>query len=377
MANLDRYTLRNQFRQQSQVPELIEEEEEEQFVLQQAPSVPFISSANSDRQRLRREFREGQQDSIESFRNTVNSNNLYDTNKKYTLDYLENNEEYNRVATDFLRSVGSDDNIFEYLRDSDWSTSAALMRGFQSKDWDEEKQQQYRFLKDTFDQAEIGSFRQKAGMVKDIAADMILDPLNLFTIAAGAVTGGLGSVAIRAAATGATRASQIAANQSFRLGAKKLNALANNKTQRALSMAFTEGAADASVLNAGTQLTDMHTGLRTNKKDSIDKLEVIGMGALGGAAGLTFGGAGLFAANHIAKRSLDNLSKETVISKLELCKASAEEISSLKNTINIINDSKFNPLTILVKKPTSNFQEFVDASPTLQNLLTNFRYDAG
>jgi len=377
MANLDRYTLRNQFRQQSQVPELIEEEEEEQFVLQQAPSVPVISSSNSDRQRLRREFREGQQDSIESFRNTVNSNNLYDTNKKYTLDYLENNEEYNRVATDFLRSVGSDDNIFEYLRDSDWSTSAALMRGFQSKDWDEEKQQQYRFLKDTFDQAEIGSFRQKAGMVKDIAADMILDPLNLVTIAAGAVTGGLGSVAIRAAATGATRASQIAANQSFRLGAKKLNALANNKTQRALSMAFTEGAADASVLNAGTQLTDMHTGLRTNQKDSIDKLEVIGMGALGGAAGLTFGGAGLFAANHIAKRSLDNLSKETGISKLELGKASTEEISSLKNTINIINDSKFNPLTILVKKPTSNFQEFVDASPTLQNLLTNFRYDAG
>ena len=374
MANFTPEELRNQFRQQAPTPNLIEEES---FVLEQAPSLPFVPLSESNSQRLRREFREGQQDPIESFRNTVNSNNLYDTNKKYTLDYLENNEEYNRVATDFLRSVGSDDNIFEYLRDSDWSTSAALMRGFQSKDWDEEKQQQYRFLKDTFDNAEIGSFRQKAGMVKDIAADMILDPLNLFTIAAGAVTGGLGSVAIRAAATGATRASQIAANQSFRLGAKKLNALANNKTQRALSMAFTEGAADASVLNAGTQLTDMHTGLRTNQKDSIDKLEVIGMGALGGAAGLTFGGAGLFAANHIAKRSLDNLSKETGISKLELGKASTEEISSLKNTINIINDSKFNPLTILVKKPTSNFQEFVDASPTLQNLLTNFRYDAG
>ena len=377
MANLDRSTLRNQFRQQLQNSNLIEEEEEEQFVLEQAPSLPFISSSDSDRQRLRREFRETQQESTDSFRNNVDSNNLYDTNKKYTLDYLENNEEYNQVATDFLRSVGSDDNIFEYLRDSDWSTSAALMRGFQSREWDEEKQQQYRYLKDTFDQAEVGSFKQRAGMVKDIAADMVLDPLNLFTIAAGAVTGGLGSIAIRAAATGATKASQIAANQSFRLGAKKLNALANNKTQRALSMAFTEGAADASVLNAGTQLTDMHTGLRTNQKDSIDKLEVIGMGALGGAAGLTFGGAGLFAANHIAKRSLDNISKETGISKLELGKASTEEISSLKNTINIINDSKFNPLSILVKKPTSNFQEFVNSSPTLQNLLTNFRYDAG
>ena len=134
------------------------------------------------------------------------------------------------------------------------------MRGFQSREWDEEKQQQYRYLKDTFDQAEVGSFKQRAGMVKDIAADMVLDPLNLFTIAAGAVTGGLGSIAIRAAATGATKASQIATNQSFRLGAKKLNALANNKTQRALSMAFTEGAAAASVLNSGTQITDMKSG---------------------------------------------------------------------------------------------------------------------
>ena len=193
--------LDNLYRQQSRNPNLIEEEEE-RFVLEETPTISFTPSSNPRINELDKLYRESRENSTNSFTNTVNSNNLYDTNKKYTLDYLENNEDYNKVATDFLRSVGSDDNIFEYLRDSDWSTSAALMRGFQSREWDEEKQQQYRYLKDTFDQAEVGSFKQRAGMVKDIAADMVLDPLNLFTIAAGAVTGGLGSVAIRAAATG-------------------------------------------------------------------------------------------------------------------------------------------------------------------------------
>ena len=94
MANFTPEELRNQFRQQALTPNLIEEEEES-FVLEQAPSLPFVPLSESNSQRLRREFRESQQDPTESFKNTVNSNNLYDTNKKYTLDYLENNEDYN------------------------------------------------------------------------------------------------------------------------------------------------------------------------------------------------------------------------------------------------------------------------------------------
>ena len=84
MANFTPEELRNQFRQQAPTPNLIEEEES--FVLGQAPSLPFVPLSESNSQRLRREFRESQQDPTESFKNTVNSNNLYDTNKKYTLE---------------------------------------------------------------------------------------------------------------------------------------------------------------------------------------------------------------------------------------------------------------------------------------------------
>ena len=49
------------------------------------------------------------------------------------------------------------------------------MRGFQSREWDEENQQQYRYHKDTLDKAEVGSTKQREGMGKEISAEMVMD----------------------------------------------------------------------------------------------------------------------------------------------------------------------------------------------------------
>ena len=48
------------------------------------------------------------------------------TQTKYNLDDLEADDEFQTVASRFLKSLGEGEDIFEYLRDSDYRVSSAL-----------------------------------------------------------------------------------------------------------------------------------------------------------------------------------------------------------------------------------------------------------
>ena len=85
--------------------------------------------------------------------------------KKYTLDDLEKDEEFGLVATRFMESIGANENIFEYLRDSEYSLSAAAQRAIESGQWSDQQIQDYNYLRNRFDNADIGGLRQVAGLV--------------------------------------------------------------------------------------------------------------------------------------------------------------------------------------------------------------------
>ena len=52
--------------------------------------------------------------------------------KKRSLTELANDDEFATVANRFLESIGSNDNIFEYLRDAEYSLASALVRAKQA-----------------------------------------------------------------------------------------------------------------------------------------------------------------------------------------------------------------------------------------------------
>ena len=112
------------------------------------------------------------------------------TPRKLTLTQLKNDEEFSEVSERFMESINSNENIYEYLRDANFSLSAAATRAAQMKRWDEQTIQDYTYLRQRFDNAEIGNFRERLGLIKDLGGDILLDPLNWLTALFALPSGG-------------------------------------------------------------------------------------------------------------------------------------------------------------------------------------------
>ena len=81
--------------------------------------------------------------------------------KKETLDDLESDEYFQSVSERFLTSVGEKpDDIFEYLRDSDFNLYSGMKRAMQSGKFTEQQKQDYKYLRSRFDNADMGSLKQ-------------------------------------------------------------------------------------------------------------------------------------------------------------------------------------------------------------------------
>ena len=211
--------------------------------------------------------------------------------RKITLTQLKNDEQFSEVSERFMESINSNENIYEYLRDANFSLSAAATRAAQMKRWDEQTIQDYTYLRQRFDNAEIGNFRERLGLIKDLGGDILLDPLNwltaLFALPSGGSSLGLniGSRAVLQAALkkgtekiikeGSRRYTKAAAEQEVKKEAAKRFAL----------LGATEGAAWTGLHDYFMQDIDITLGLQDDiQVDRILKSTAIG-GVLGGGIG--------------------------------------------------------------------------------------------
>ena len=101
-------------------------------------------------------------------------------------------DEFTLRAERFLTSIGSGDDIFEYLRDSNFSPSAALLRASQAKDWSQQNKEDYNYLRNKFDNASVGGAFQVAKLLKDSFIDVLTDPINILALPIIIGTGGVG-----------------------------------------------------------------------------------------------------------------------------------------------------------------------------------------
>ena len=109
---------------------------------------------------------------------------------RYTLDDLESDPEFVARAERFMESIGTDEEIFEYLRDTDFSLSSAIARAGQIKGWSEEAKADYNYLRTKFDNADIGSTRQYLNLAGDMTVDFLADPINWLSVAFFVPSGG-------------------------------------------------------------------------------------------------------------------------------------------------------------------------------------------
>ena len=301
--------------------------------------------------------------------NTLNNLNLerensasYYSNKEYNMKDLDKDEVYQTIGRRYLDAIGSDESLYENLRDAKYSIGDAVALAMKSDNWSNQVKSDYAYLKQTFDNANTESIEHILKATKDIAIDLVFDLPNLLAVPFIVSTGGVGGLALSGAA-------KFGATQAFRQGAKKASLeFAKNKPLRTASIGLTEGAYDAGVIGVANQVSDIQTGIRQNFSTS----EAVGMTAggavLGGGAAYSLVKLG----NFFNKRNLNKYSEESGIPKEELTDTSAQDIKKFRKGLKVTDGI----IGTITGKATTPFKELAKLSPTLEELLLNVRYDA-
>ena len=212
------------------------------------------------------------------------------TGRKKTLDELEKDEQFLEVSERFLQSVGENsDDVFEYLRDSDFNLYSGMRRAAQSANFTDQQKQDYNYLRKEFDNADLGSLKQFFGLVKDAAIDITTDPTAIVAALATPLTGGA-SLATR---TGlGTTALQVSKNfvgptipEAIIKG--KLKEEGKKAVKKAALVTGAEVGAWTGLDNHFRQTTELNTGIRKLYSTP----ELAGTAALGTLTGGLLGGA--------------------------------------------------------------------------------------
>ena len=280
----------------------------------------------------------------------------------YSLTDLEKDPEFAKRAERFLQGVGRNENIFEYLRDENFSLSAAFVRSTEVGNWTEEEKQDYIYLRNKFNNANLKGFKERFNLVKDMSVDILADPLNILAGLFAIPTGG-GSLAVRGALGTAAQA-----------GVKKLTASQLAK-QTALYGAV-EGMAWAGPHEFFLQDIDVDLGMR----DEYDLSSVAGMTVAGGlvggiAGGAIGGGLGLYGNRYLTKEYKHT--NENLIDNVASSQTRKEvvEDSRIDSALAGSSDTLNKVIAKTVGKPTTWFNSYVEKSPTLKEFLKKLRYD--
>ena len=319
------------------------------------------------------------------------------TSGKKTLTQLENDPKFAKIANRFLESIGEDDDIFEYLRDSDYSLSAAAVRAVQTNSWTEEQAADYVYLRDQFANAELSGFKERFNFVKDFAVDALTDPLNIVAaIFAGPTLGA--SFAARGALT-------MAAREGVKRNARQLakrKALRKAKVAKAAKAGAKVGAAEGALWAGPHEYFLQDIDIDLGARDEIDLGIIAGTTALGGILGGGIGGglAGVSAIKnskylndktykHTNENEIDTAAnaqtREEVLedSRFDRARIKAGEvlnrINPLKKKAGDIAENSKDALYLFLGnsfgKPTTQFLNKLKDSETLNDLLGRFRYD--
>ena len=323
------------------------------------------------------------------------------TSKKRSLQDLRNDKEFDNRASRFLQGIEANEDIFEYLRDSDYSLSSAMVRSAQTGNWTEEQKKDYVYLREQFDNAEINSFKERFQAITNITGDIILDPLNivtaLFAIPSGGTTLGVrGSLGV-AAQQGVKR--KLASEVGEKAAKETAKQLTRGQATRNVAL-FTgaEGMAWGGLHNYFLQDIDIDLGLA----EDFDLGSVGASALLGGVAGGVIGGGMKYATYKGPKKSsapsgnkdVDDVpvtempethkemefkfsNEDDIIktSKIKNLKEKVLEEYKIDKFINSTKKTKDKAIATFIGKPTTSFLEYVDKSPKLKELLSKIRYD--
>lgn len=306
---------------------------------------------------------------------------------KKSLTELANDDEFSTRAERFLEGIKSNDNIFEYLRDSEYSLSSSIVRSFQAGNWTEEQKQDYNYLSNQFQNAKLKGIKEHAGLIKDLGFDLVADPLNVLALLFAIPSGGQ------------TLVGRAALGEAARQGTKQLIKQSVKSSAPLAKVSALEGATWSGLHDYFLQDISVDTGLMTE----IDLSQSAFSGLVGGLAGGMIGGgvgAGLaakegkkylrfaekefkYANNSNVEFTGPKLRKEVedqynIDQELDIETSQGRLGKITEDTIEKFDKSQDALEGIALKlfgKSTSEFKKYVEDNPEIADILRKFRYD--
>ena len=323
---------------------------------------------------------------------------------KDTLDTLENDSQYIKVAERFLSSIGEDDNavddVYEYLRDEEWNLGTSAKRSLiDLPSFTDQQKKDYTYLRQRFDNADMGGFKQYLGFVADAGVDLATDPFTLAAVIAAPFTGGASATGLfankglaKAAQLGLKKVGKTFKNDRSLVYARKDTdsfdvykatgeldwgaTLRKGKMQRqeAVKQYYKDKTKNTALFGAleGAAWTGADEYLR-QERESIDGIDIrdglnlydVGTSAIiGGVLGGAIGGGFSKVSTKFSTEAHYNLVKfsdESFVDENSLSfKASKAKDAVISKTVG---------------KPVTRFLTLAESSPTMQRMLQTFRYD--
>ena len=310
----------------------------------------------------------------------------------YSLDDLEDDPQYVQTAERFLKGVGEDDtmvdDLYEYFRDADYNIARGVNRAFKTlPNLTAQQKKDYAYLRERFEKADTGGFKQYLNATVDIGLDVLSDPSAILSALLVPWTGG-GSLATRQALAQTTKMGLKRIGKSFvksptadphYVGVLKafdpLAAVPTKEAQRkAVQNFYRSQAKTYGKLGAaeGAYWSGMDTWLRQERDDvdgidlrqGLNGYEIAGMAGAGAVLGGLLGAGITKGAQHWSvetQNTLRRFSDERQLNDSDfIYKAKKAKDTVIANTIG---------------KPVTRFMTKSQDSKSLRELLQLLRYD--
>lgn len=296
--------------------------------------------------------------------------------EKYTVADLRRDGQFMSKANNFLKGIGANEDIFEYLRDSEYSLSSAIVRSFQVGNWTDQQKKDYSYLRDVFRNSNLSSTKERLIAAKDIGIDIIADPLNILSVLFAIPTMG-GSTAVNATAT------QLAKEGVKKLTHSQLTSAGLQAVKKPAIYGAAEGVAWAGPYEYFSQSTDVDLGLR----DDIDWNMVGAVAGLGGVIGGGFTGAigGLSGARYFDKTFKYANEQEIIDEAKKFVGPLKEDDSTLLRKLvekhetaegDVLKASTVeNLIAVTIGKSATKYLKLAEASEPMEAFLKTLRSD--
>jgi len=308
---------------------------------------------------------------------------VYDVKRQdYTLEDLRNDDEFVKRTERFLESVGEGESVsdlYQYFRGTDFNLKDTLKVASQAKKFTDQQKKDFVYLKNKFDNANVGDLKEKVQLGIDATQEILSDPINWASALLIPWTGGT-SVLGRLA--GGEAAKQ-AIKESTKLGLRKSigNVVLNAPGQvlkgplsnkQILSVASAEGMIYGGTHNYVNQSIDLNVGVR----DKRNYLETATAGAIGAVAAPAviagFKGVAKIPkwVNSVNEQRIARIDHNENYKSTFIEKSAGKIVEGTKTVGDVLK------LTTLPLRPTTFLRKKAKENELLQSLLKLIRYDA-